>query len=49
MRTMTDLIELLKKECELSGKYTYTNRRKAIEEMLRMMGANIGEILSTIK
>jgi transposase-like protein len=35
--TTEKLLELLKKEIELNGS-TYTEKRKAIEEMLRMKG-----------
>ena len=48
MKTTIELIQLLKKECEESGKFTYTNRRKTIEEMLRMRGENISKILEAI-
>lgn len=48
MKTTFELIEILKDECNKHGKYVYTNKRKAVEEMLRMRGENISKILESI-
>lgn len=40
MKTTGELIELLNKEIEANGIGLYTEKRKAIEEMLRMKGIN---------
>lgn len=36
--TTEKLLELLKSEKEKNGEFTYTDKRKTIEELLRMKG-----------
>ena len=39
--TNEELVNLLNIELEKTGKYVYSDRRKTIEEMLRMRGVKI--------